>query len=547
MNRLPFRTLLTLSCIRLPRPRHPILHNKRHPFCTLPSIPRFHDSNLLSAKAQALLVQLESQRSPDDSKLSETISLATQASDQGSPRAKTILASMHREGVGLPQDKPLAEQLFRQAAEAGDPIAQCSLGVLILDRIRESAEEEPGVSSEKLYIDIDEEGKPHARVDLQLKDGSLISDAPKPADLVRRVRKARRKAGFTDQEAWEFEEFKTRERERGREEERAAAFAWLEKAIEQGNDHAMVSFANELLEKQPLRAVELYKQAVKEGKNTDAYYNLGQIYTMGVEGIDVDHKAASINFAMAAQLGDASAQYYLGHLYRVGSDFVKVDEASSLQYVQLAADQEHPAATFYLALMHKNGEGGLEASNGAFLRYVTKAAKLEHGPAHICLGEMYYKGTDGVSVDYEKALYHFNEGGKLGEAEAYCSAAAMYFHGFGTAKDEHQAFLLYQEAARFGSISALRNIGSMYFEGQGVPPNKKVSEQFFKIADEYEAKQRQEGLAFTRNTPVRTAEAPKHPMADIPRSTSDFSEAAIEDPKSEEEPEGEPEEGRRNG
>lgn len=441
---------------------------------------------------------------------------------------------MYREGFGLPQDKSLARQFFQEAAEAGDPIAQCSLGVFILDRIRKSAEEEPSVSSEQLVLDVDEEGKPHARVELQLKDGTLISDAPKPAELVRRVRKARRKAGFTDQEAWEFEEFKIREEEREREEERAVALAWLEKAIEQGNDHAMVSLANAILEKQPLRAVELYKQAVKEGKNTDAYYNLGQIYTMGIEGVDVDHKTASINFAMAAQLGDASAQFYLGHLYRVGSDFVNVDEASSLQYIQLAADQEHAAATFYLALMHKNGEGGLEASDGAFLRYVAKAAELGHGPAHTCLGEMYYKGIDGVSVDYEKALHHFNEGGKQGEAEAYCSAAAMHFHGFGTAKDEHKAFLLYQEAARFGSVNALRNIGSMYFEGQGVPANKKVAEQFFKTADKYEAEQRQEGLEFTQNTPVRTAKAPKHPMADIPRIATDFSEDAFEEPESEE-------------
>eukprot|EP00177_Eucheuma_denticulatum_P003042 GFKZ01005474.1.p1 GENE.GFKZ01005474.1~~GFKZ01005474.1.p1 ORF type:complete len:556 (-),score=91.16 GFKZ01005474.1:1001-2668(-) len=498
--------------------RLPYLSHRR--YCTQPSEqPRvpFTDLNQKTSKSQALLERLQNEEVPDLAEIEEAVSLASQASTEGSPRAKTILASMRREGFGIEQDRSIAKQLFQEAAVEGDPIAQCSLGVLMLQDLHTSAMADQKVSSSELMLELDEKGAPRARLELEMEDGKPISETPTPAELVRRVRKARRKAGYTDQESREFEEFQQREKERRESEERVVALTWLEKAVEQGNGHAMVALANEILQSEPLRAVELYKRAVKKEKNTDAYYNLGQLYTSGVDGIEVDLKAASMNFAMAAQLGDPNAQFYLGHLYRVGSEHVKPDAASARQYVELAAEQNHPGATYYLALMHKNGEGGLEPSDGAFLRYLTKAAELGYGPAHTCLGDMYYKGIDGVSVDYPKALKHFTQAGQLGESDAYCSAAAMHYHGYGTAQNHHEAFLLYQEAAQSGSVAALRNIGSMYHDGHGVPVNKKVAAHFFETADQIEKEERAAAVTQSKNTPIRTSEAPKHPMADIPR------------------------------
>lgn len=483
----------------------------------------FTDLNQKASKAQSLLERLQNEQVPDSAEVEEAVSLASQGSAEGSPRAKTILASMRREGFGIEQDRSAAKQLFQEAAEEGDPIAQCSLGVLMLEDLHPSATSDEKVSSSELVLEIDEKGIPRGRLELEMKDGKPISQAPAPAELVRRVRKARRKAGYTDQESREFEEFKQREKERRESAERAVALTWLEKAAEQGNGHAMVALGNEILQSDPRRAVELYKRAVKHERNTDAYYNLGQLYTSGMEGIEVDTKAASMNFAMAAQLGDPNAQFYLGHLYRVGSEHVKPDDASARQYVELAAEQNHPGATYYLALMHKNGEGGLESSQGAFLRFLSKAAELGYGPAHNCLGDMYYKGIDGVSVDYPKALKHFTLAGQLGESDAYCSAAAMHYHGYGTEENHHQAFLLYQEAAQLGSVAALRNIGSMYNEGHGVPVNKKEAAHFFETADEIEKEERAAAAIQTKNTPIRTSEAPKHPMADIPRNIADES------------------------
>lgn len=495
---------------------------------SLAAIP-FSDANRQAAEAEALITSLPvPPSSPSDEKaIQEAAKLAQVAADSGSPRGKTILASMHREGLGVRLDLPLSKLLFREAATAGDPVAQCSLGALLLSSPESSREE---VSESELVVAVDESGAQRATVELRRSDGVAVADeeAPTPAELVRRVRKARRKAGFTDDQARAFEEHEEQQRHEEASAVRIEALDWLQKAAEQGNDEAMVLLANQVLEEDPPRAEELYKSAVRASRSTDAYFNLGHLYTNGGKGVEKDARAAAMNFAMAAQLGDASAQFYLGHLYRIGSEHVDADEASARQYVELAADQGHPAATYYLALMHRNGEGGLEASTGAFRRFVTQAAELGHGLAHACLGEMYYKGTDGVAVDYARALSHFKKAGKLGEGEALCSAAAMIFRGLGCEEDHHEAFLLYQEAAQLGSATALRNLGAMYFQGEGVPLNKKVAEQFFKSADRLEEKRREQDAKHAAK-PVRITEAPKHPMADIPRSPMPEDDIRLED------------------
>ncbi|KAI0566546.1 hypothetical protein FGB62_7g547 [Gracilaria domingensis] len=478
----------------------------------------FDDNNPLSQEAEKLLTE-NLQSSSENAQ--RALHLLKVAVSQGSPRAKTLLGSMFREGLIVNENRGEAMRLFNEAAEQGDPAAQCSLGALKLQGVKEKRVEgmQNSVTETDFAVDLNEQGEARGVLHIETKDGPLL-DAPKPAELVRKVRKERRKAGFTDQEALEFEEFKKRKHEEALEKERQDAISWLELAAQQGNDEALVVLGNEILQEDPNRAVELYEAAIKNGHNVDAYYNLGQLYSKGLGSIEPDEKAALKNFAMAAQLGDPSAQFYLGHLYRVGSKEIKVDLASSRQYIEMAAAQEHPGALYYFSLMHRDGEGGLEISHGAFLRYLYKAASLDHGPAHACLAELHYTGSEDVDVDYPAALTHFLAAGRLGEADAYCSAAAMYFHGFGTEEDHHEAFLLYQKAAELGSVQALRNIGSMYYHGHGVPPNKKVAEHFFRVADEREA-DTQKSADLHMQTPVDTKEAPKHPMADVPRPSKE--------------------------
>lgn len=449
----------------------------------------FRDTNEHAKQAEKLITALHepSTSHPDIVRAAE---LAQKAVSEGSSRGKTLLGSLYREGFGVKKDYETAERLFLEASEAGDPIAQCSLGVLKLQLLKE--EENPEIEPTDFAVAVDEEGKFVAsRIGLSKADGTPVNDKTTPAQLVRKVRKARRKAGFSDLDAQEYETYRQREEEKMRKMQRREAHAWLERSIEQGNDTAILALANDLIREDATRAVELYERAAKEHRNIDAYYNLGQIYERGVGDVPVDLKASFKNFSMGAQLGDASAQFYMGHLYHTGSFVTETDPNMARRYIEMAVNQGHPGAIYYYALMHRNGECGLEENFDEFRRYMHLSAQGGHGPALACLGDMYYHGSDGVETDYGKALEYFTRAGKNGESEALCSAAAMHFHGTGTKQDRLQAFNLYQDAAVKGSINALRNLSSMHFYGHGVPANKKLSEHFMRVADETERSQKE--------------------------------------------------------
>lgn len=441
----------------------------------------FQDKNKFAAQAEKLITNVANPTSshPD---ILEVARLSQQAVAEGSPRGKTLLGSLYREGLVVQKDYQVAERLFLEASEAGDPIAQCSLGVLKLSMIKDEENSDPDPVD--FAVAVDDKGEMVAsRVELSGVDVST------PAQIVREVRKARRKAGFSDAEAREYEVHREEQELKRRSLQRKEAYEWLQRAIDQGNDTAMMALANDIVREDTPRAVELYERAAKDHRNVDAYYTLGQIYEQGIGTVPVDLQASFKNFSMGAQLGDSSAQFYMGHLYHHGSFVVGTDSNTARNYIEMAVSQGHPGATFYYSLMHRNGECGLPENMEEFRRYLQQAADAGHGPALMCLGDMYYHGSDGVKKDYAQALENFTTAGMHGELDALCSAAAMHFHGTGTKKDRHKAFMLYQEAAVGGNVTALRNISSMYFYGHGVPVNKKLSAHFMEVADETEQRQ----------------------------------------------------------
>lgn len=469
----------------------------------------FHDPNPEAAEAQKLITELKSPTASHPDILAAA-DLARKAANEGSPRGKTLLGSLYREGFAVPKDLKKAEQLFLEAAEDGDPYAQCSLGSLKLTSLKPTAPHNDDSPAFNVAFALDEKGETVAaqlepadevesdtdpEASAEVVSGHNTKTKPgkeSPAELVRKVRKERRKAGFTDAEAHEFEAYKDKEESKRRERVRLDAHEWLERAINQNHEAAMLILAQDIAAENPNRAVELLERAAREFRSINAYFALGQIYERGMGSVERDLRASFRNFSMGAQLGDPSAQMYMGHLYRSGSFVLDVDWELSRQYVEMAVEQKHPPALHYYGLMLRNGDCGMKVDIDGFRKNIEQAADLGHAPALALLADMYYHGSDGYKVDYEKALNYFTEAGKRGVVEAMCSAAAMYFHGTGVEKDQHKAFEIYQDAAVNGSINALRNISSMYFYGQGVPVNKKLSEHFMRVADEKEEKKKAE-------------------------------------------------------
>jgi TPR repeat protein len=68
------------------------------------------------------------------------------AASSEEPGAMCALAGMHLDGRFLERDRDAGLRLLRAAASKGDPLAQCELGILLVD------EEDPALESEALHL-----------------------------------------------------------------------------------------------------------------------------------------------------------------------------------------------------------------------------------------------------------------------------------------------------------------------------------------------------------------------------------------------------------
>lgn len=476
-----------------------------------------------------------------DALLERAFEHARIAAERGSPRGSTVLALMYRDGLSVDEDEAHAELLLGRAADAGDPQAQLILGVILYESLdvashmrskieKESREgllqlnpAQPGTENSGIVVEDDGLGARRAKYHVEANS----DNAKSPAELVRAVRKERRKAGFSDAEAFEYERYKQGLAAKAQDARKERAMNLLRSAADHGLHQALVALGNTLVKENPKEAIALYQKAAKEGHDPNAHFNLGQMYFAGVGDVEPNEKLAQKHFLMAAQLGDASSQFFVGHAYRTGDLGLEVDESACLQYVTLAEGQGHGPATYYLALMHRNGEGGLEKSATTFRKYLDKACAIGHGEALNCLADMHYKGTDGAKEDHKLALKSYEAAAATGFADAACSAAAMHYHGHGTAQDYHKAFTLYQDAAVMGSEAALRNIASMYYNGEGVPKSDTLAEEFLRRADELLAQQRAEAAELS-STGTETETARPRAMPHRPLDGPDADDTEVD-------------------
>jgi TPR repeat protein len=74
-----------------------------------------------------------------DASVATAIELFKSAAELGEPGALRALAGMNLDGRGMPKDRDAGIALLRKAAMAGDELAQCELGLLLL-RAKESSD-----------------------------------------------------------------------------------------------------------------------------------------------------------------------------------------------------------------------------------------------------------------------------------------------------------------------------------------------------------------------------------------------------------------------
>lgn len=241
------------------------------------------------------------------------------------------------------------------------------------------------------------------------------------------------------------------------------------------------------------------EEEVKEEEAGTPHYEEGRACLYGLDGKEIDLKAAYTNFEKAVELGKTEANFYLGVLYYY-FNYPEKDDQKAKTYFEAAGD--NPYAQILLGEQYYYGDGvdedktkGLELIDATIAQgymegftlsgaiaydeedysnafeYFNKVLESEEllfvATAMNYIGYMYEHGL-GVEQDYAVALEWNEKAADLGSGAAMVNIGYMYEYGLGVEEDYAAALEWYQKAADLGSGAAMYNIGLMYEHGHGV-------------------------------------------------------------------------------
>ena len=128
---------------------------------------------------------------------------------------------------------------------------------------------------------------------------------------------------------------------------------------------------------------------IANANNGDKYANtaLGQAYSFGEFGVQIDKETGLRYFYKGAELGDANAQFHIGILYFTGKGVAK-NERIAHDYFFRAACQGYREAQYWCGDSYKEGWGGVRNLKKA-AEYFESAARQGHVVAQYRLGELY--------------------------------------------------------------------------------------------------------------------------------------------------------------
>jgi len=173
----------------------------------------------------------------------------------------------------------------------------------------------------------------------------------------------------------------------------------LRHRAEQGEAEAQYQLAVQLSQienpEDSAEAPKWFRKAAEQG-HAQAQAQVGELYLLGMDGVDKDLQQAITWFRKAAEQGDALGQAELAFMYETGAG-VPQNYAEAVRWYTRAADQGLPLAQFDLAYMYENGRG--------------------------------------VTADIEKAV-HLYELAALGVPTARHNLAVLYLQGGGSVRKD---------------------------------------------------------------------------------------------------------------
>ncbi len=376
----------------------------------------------------------------------------------------------------------------KKAAESGDAIAQCHLGVrFVAGRIGETNFTE----GFKWYLKAAEQGIAHA----QFRLGMMYQQAqgvPKNRESAMKWMSKSAEQGYTLGElnlGWLHERD---EAEPGRTPggNYPEAAEWYEKAAKKGNAHAQFLLA-ELYQYQKLGAdqrtncIQWYLKSAAQG-HVRAQAKAGTLPEWYPNHPLLKTNPAVVTFLRnAAEKGNLNAQIELAKKYRTG-DGVETNLVEAFKWMQLAAasDVESSrvnAAAYELARMYENGEGVQKNLPEAWAYYQSAAAG-EYPDGLYRVAVMYDHGT-GVPKDLKQAAEHYFLAATRGwgsfQSNATDRLLQLYADGHGLPEGRDKIEL---QLKRFANAQLPRTqfqLGEIYYHGKAVPKDDGVAAEHY--------------------------------------------------------------------
>jgi len=218
------------------------------------------------------------------------------------------------------------------------------------------------------------------------------------------------------------------------------------------------------------KAIECYNKAAYLGY-AKGFYNLGNIYHFGAEGINKNNQLAIENYLNCIDLADdqtdkelsGEPENTIGEIYQLGGSGVEIDLIKAKEYYLKAIDKNNAYASAHLGFMYYDGKGIPLDLNKAF-RYSTISANLNNALGQHNLGYCYLNGY-GCNQDEYKAFELFKKSAEQGNSYGLANLGYMYEANRGGAGyDISKARMYYQKAANLGNEWAKQKLNQLNFQ-----------------------------------------------------------------------------------
>jgi len=399
-------------------------------------------------------------------------------------QAMFLLGVLYEYGIYVNQDDSKAEQYQEAAAIKNHVLAQASLGCFFAIKNEFKKAEywlnKAAVQNNKSALVVLASYKIFGK---DLEKPCLQSD-----DDLKKAEPLLRKAANLGDDSAEYFLYILYKNGLGVEKDENRALKYLTQSVNHGNPDALNAFGELLVEdykinyesKELLKKAEAYFLNASEYGNSEALFNLGEIYRE-FEDKNLRYQKSFPFYKESALLGDDNAQYRLAEYYLNGLG-VEEDLEQAFVWYQKSAEQENAKAQNMLGRCYEEGWGVAKDESKAFEWY-KQAAENGDNDGQCNLAFLYYNGTS-VGKDYKEAFKWYQKAAEQDNNIAQHMLGKCYEEGKGVEKNESKAFEYYKQAAIQGNKYAQYSLGSCFVNGTGTKKDYEQAVYWFKVAAE---------------------------------------------------------------